>query len=263
MIVDGNAIAADILRTVSQKAAELSRPPVLAIVTSAPNFETRKYLELKRKKANEAGIRTNIIELDADVSTDDVLDCVHVAARHSDGLILQLPFPPQVDIMRVLVAIPPTYDVDALNPETTDVLSPVVGACKEILDRYGVEIAKKSVTILGRGRLVGTPAEAWFKKAGAHVTVVTKEAGDMAKETAGADIIVCGTGVPGVLKPDMVKEGVVILDAGTSEQGGMLRGDALSACAERASLFTPVPGGIGPVTVAVLFRNLLALAQIR
>lgn len=261
MNIDGNAIANDIFKDVAERVTQFGRAPVLTILTCTPNFETQKYLELKRRRATGVGIRTNIIELPADVSTDDVEDCIRAAVKNADGLILQLPFPKQVDIARVLGAIPTSLDVDALNPKTTAVLSPVVGACKEILARHSVTVKGKRTAIIGRGRLVGAPAERWFKQQGATVTVTTREEGNIADAIRDADIILCGAGSPGIVRPEMIKKGVVILDAGTSEEGGKLRGDVDPACAEKASLFTPVPGGIGPVTVAVLFRNLLILVR--
>jgi methylenetetrahydrofolate dehydrogenase (NADP+) / methenyltetrahydrofolate cyclohydrolase len=120
-------------------------------------------------------------------------------------------------------------------------------------------VFERHVVVVGSGKLVGLPASRWFMEQGSAVSVVTKDTADIAYYTKNADIIVLGAGVPRLLTPDMVKEGVVILDAGTSEDGGVLAGDADPACAEKASLFTPVPGGIGPITVAVLLRNLVEL----
>ncbi|MEX0930993.1 MAG: bifunctional 5,10-methylenetetrahydrofolate dehydrogenase/5,10-methenyltetrahydrofolate cyclohydrolase, partial [Candidatus Paceibacterota bacterium] len=111
------------------------------------------------------------------------------------------------------------------------------------------------------GRLVGKPVAKWFTEMGANVRVLTKESKDIAQYTKQADIIVCGAGASGFLKPDMIKEGVIILDAGTSEEGGVLRGDADPLCSEKAALMTPVPNGIGPVTIAMLLKNLVLLAE--
>ncbi|PIR84681.1 hypothetical protein COU16_01390 [Candidatus Kaiserbacteria bacterium CG10_big_fil_rev_8_21_14_0_10_47_16] len=182
------------------------------------------------------------------------------AVETADSVIVQLPFPSHIDIDGVLAAVPPSHDADALNPETTAVLSPVVAACKEILKRNEVAIAEKHVTIIGSGRLVGKPAAKWFADMGAAISVVTKDTADLPYYTMHADIIVSGAGVANLITPEMVPEGVIILDAGTSEDGGELRGDASPACSEKASLFTPVPGGIGPVTVALLLRNVVTLA---
>jgi methylenetetrahydrofolate dehydrogenase (NADP+)/methenyltetrahydrofolate cyclohydrolase len=263
MIIDGKKIAESIYTGLQLKVADLSRVPRLAVITCAPNFETQKYLALKEKKAHAVGIETRIIELTEENTTDDFMEAVKFAVSESDGVIVQLPLPSHIDTDAVLNAIPPSYDVDALNHLNTVMLSPVVGALYEILLLNDIDVREKYVTIIGSGRLVGLPASQWFTAAGAYVSVVTKDTVNISEYTKNADIVVCGAGVPDLLKPDMVKDGVIILDAGTSEDGGVLRGDADQSCAEKASLFTPVPGGIGPITIAILLRNVLDCARNR
>ena len=263
VIIDGKKIAESIYKELQVNVAGLSRAPRLAVITCAPNFETQKYLALKEAKAHDVGIETKIIELTEESATDDFLQAVKFAVSEADGVIVQLPLPTHVDTDAVLNAIPPSHDVDALNHSNTRVLSPVVGAFYEILLLNDIDVREKHVTIIGNGRLVGLPASQWFMSAGAHVSVVTKDTVNISEYTKNADIVVCGAGVPELLKPDMVKDGVIILDAGTSEDGGVLRGDADQACAEKASLFTPVPGGIGPITIAILLRNVVDCAQNR
>lgn len=260
MLVDGKAIAGSVYEKLGERVRSLGRAPVLAIVTCSPNFETKKYLALKEKKAREVGIDTKLIELPATSSTDDFMNAVSRAVPESDGIIVQLPIPPAVDSDAILHAIPVSHDVDGLNPDNGETLSPVVGAIAEILSAHDVPVFEKFVTIIGSGRLVGLPAYRWFLARGAHVSVVTKDTADIGYHTKTADIIVCGAGVPGLLTPDMVREGVIILDAGTSEEGGELKGDAHPACREKASLFTPVPGGIGPITIASLLKNVVDCA---
>jgi len=261
MIIDGKMFAEQILMRVQTRVKTLGHAPRLGIITCAPNFETQKYLALKQKKATAVGIETRLIELPADTNTDEVLSILHELTKQTDAIVVQLPLPSVIDAEQVIAAIPTSHDTDALNPDTTTVLSPVVGAIREILALHAINPKEKEVTVLGRGRLVGSPAQRWFEKAGAHVSLVTKDTADMTYYTRYADIIVSGAGVPGLLKPEMVKEGVIILDAGTSEEGGVLRGDADPRCAEKASLFTPVPGGIGPMTIAVLLSNVVDCAE--
>lgn len=260
MIVDGKKIAEKVYVRIHEHIRELGRVPVLAIITCAPNFETLKYLALKQKKAEAVGIETKVFELETTHTTHDFIAAVREAVALSDGIIVQLPLPKHIDVDLILKSIPSSHDVDALNQETDHVLSPVVGACVEILREHEVGIFDTFVTVIGSGRLVGIPAFRWFSEHGAHVSVVTKDTHDIQHYTKNADIIVCGAGVPGLLKPDMIKQGVVILDAGTSEEGGELRGDADAACAEKAALLTPVPGGIGPLTIATLLSNVVDCA---
>jgi len=260
MIVDGKKIAERMYARIRDEVLALGRSPHLTIITCAPNPETQRYLALKRRNAALINIETNIIELPPTASTDDIVKVIQDSLTATDGVILQLPLPLSIDVERVLRAIPSAYDVDALNPETTAVFSPVVGACIEILTTYNISVDGARAVVIGEGRLVGRPVAAWLKNAGARVTVVKKD-DDIADALKDAEIIVCGAGDPGIVTPEMIKDGVVILDAGASESGGMLRGDADPACGKKAKLFTPVPGGIGPVTVAYLYKNLLLLAR--
>jgi methylenetetrahydrofolate dehydrogenase (NADP+) / methenyltetrahydrofolate cyclohydrolase len=260
MIIDGRNIADNMLSVLKETIQREAITPKLFVFVCAPNFETKKYLALKEKRAQEVGIVVQIIELTPESVTEDFIGRIHASAQDSDGIIVQLPLPHTIDRDRVTAAIPQTHDVDALNPQTTSILSPVVGAIAEILRTHGVIPRGKRVTIIGKGSLVGLPAQRWFEGMGADVRMVTKDTEDVKEHTKDADIVVCGAGVPGLLKPDMVKDGVVILDAGTSEDGGELRGDADPQCAEKASLFTPVPGGIGPITIAMLLSNVVDCA---
>lgn len=263
MIVDGRKIAEAVFAKIRTDVLSLSRAPRLVVISCAPTPETERYLALKEKKAAEVGIVTEVLRFEATATTEEIVAASTAAQERADGIIVQLPLPTHIDTSRVLAAIPPAYDVDALNPHTTTLLSPVVGAIHEILVTHGITATEKNVTIIGSGKLVGLPAHAWFSAQEAQVSVVTKDTADIGYYTRPADIIVCGAGVPGLLTPDMVKEGVSILDAGTSEDGGVLRGDADPACAEKAALFTPVPGGIGPITIAILLRNVLDCATKR
>lgn len=261
MSIDGKAIANGIYDLLRETIRERTEVPRLGILTCAPNFETTKYLALKEKKAHEVGIEVEVVHVSAEVTTAEMLNELHVLVARSNGVIVQLPLPAHIDTVSVLNAIPSTHDVDALNPQTTGVVSPVVGAIAEIIKVHTVPIFEKHVVVVGSGRLVGIPASRWFMERGASVSIVTKDTADIAYYTRNADIIVSGAGVPGLITPDMISDGVVLLDAGTSEDGGMLRGDAHPDCAEKASLFTPVPGGIGPITIAVLLRNVVELSS--
>ena len=257
MIIDGKRIAEQVYEKTRARVEALGRAPILAIITCNPNFETLKYLALKQKKAALVGIETHVFELDVSNTTQDFVQAVREAVLMADSVIVQLPLPQTIDIEAVVRSIPSSHDVDALNPATLMPLSPVVGSIKEILSAHAIEIRERLVTVIGSGRLVGIPVYQWFTKEGAHVSVVTKDTSDLSHYTKNADIIVCGAGVPGLLTSDMIKEGVIILDAGTSEDEGKLKGDADPECAVKASLFTPVPGGIGPITIAILLANVV------
>lgn len=262
MIINGREIAEHVYTELRERVSLLSWSPHFTILTCAPHFETQKYMALKQKKATDVGIHVTVSELREHATTEDFLSAIREVSPETDSIIVQLPLPPHVDVERLLKAVPPTHDADALGT-SPHVFSPVVGACREILGRHGVSPHEKQVVVIGNGRLVGLPVSQWFMEQGAHVSVVTKDTKDISYYTRNADIIVCGAGVPGLLTPEMVKEGVVILDAGTTEDGGVLRGDADPDCVHKASLFTPVPGGIGPLTIAILLKNVVDLAEQR
>lgn len=262
MIVDGRAIAKDIYKEIETILLDEHVRPHLTVFTCAPNFETKKYLELKRKRAEKLGIGINVIEFPEYASTKNMRESILHSLMQTDGVVVQLPFPEHVVVDELLNEIPVSYDVDAVHYDATQshILPPVIGAIAEIAKRHDILFAAQHIVIVGYGKLVGVPATLWAQKQGARVTILTKESQDIEKIIASADVLILGAGSPGIVRPEMVREGVAIFDAGTSEEGGVLLGDANPACAKKASLFTPVPGGIGPITVALIFRNLLRLA---
>jgi methylenetetrahydrofolate dehydrogenase (NADP+)/methenyltetrahydrofolate cyclohydrolase len=263
MIVDGRAIARRIYTEIGNEVSHMRVKPHLTVFTCAPNFETQRYLALKRRKSQEVGIGMTAVEFPENITTEEVVSSLHSAIIQTDGIIVQLPFPAHIDIDAVLAAVPEGCDVDRVHYDGADelILPPVVGAISEIARQYEVVFAAQKVVIVGHGRLVGAPAATWCKKQGARVTVLTQESTDASAAIAEADILILGAGDPHMITPEMVRHGVLIFDAGTSELGGKLQGDAHPDCAQKAALFTPVPGGIGPITIAVLLRNLLALSR--
>lgn len=261
-IVDGKQIAAEIFEEVAKIVDTKGLSPRMAIITCAPNFETRKYLELKKRKAEEVGIALTIIEMPEDAKTADVICSVVSIKSQVNGIVVQLPLPPAIDREAVLESIPPELDPDCFTGgETTGLLPPVVGAIDEISKRYNLSWKDKKVVVFGHGRLVGMPAAQYAERKGANVVVLTEDSAEVTSSLEQADIIIAGAGQPHMITPDMVSEGVAIFDASTSEDGGELRGDVHPLVSEKAILFTPVPGGIGPITIAVLLRNLVTLVR--
>lgn len=263
MIVDGKQIAADIYSELDKELRSRTERPSLLVFVCDPNPETRKYLSLKQDRAMQLGIDVLVMEFDRDSSTTDFLEAMDTLLPRHSGLILQLPFPAGVDVDLLIEKIPPEKDIDVMRytGEGSQVLPPVVGAVVEISKRHNILIEDKKVAVVGQGKLVGKPAALWAATSGATVTVVDKNTAEAEVILKDADIIISGAGVPGLITPEKIKEGVVIFDAGTSEEGGVLKGDAEPACAQKCSLFTPVPGGIGPITIAVLLKNLVLLSR--
>ena len=262
MLIDGKAIAAEILDQVKADVETISRPVTMAAVTCAPNFETKKYLEMKKRRAEAAGVTLHIVELPADSTTEQVASTVYKYSQETDGVVVQLPLPEHVDKATVLKAVPIDKDPDvfAYGEKRDRVLPPVVGAIDEISKLHNVEWKNKRVVVLGQGTLVGKPAARYARKRGARVRVYEDGTLDQSSLKT-ADIIISGIGQPHFINPDMVQAGVILFDAGTSEDGGVLAGDVHPAVEEVASLLTPVPGGIGPITIAYLLKNVVQLAQ--
>ncbi len=269
MIVNGREIAEEIKKELREKIVELSAAskPRLALVIVGENPTIERFVSAKKKFAADIGVSVSEIRLPSAVSTESAILAVQRVAETAEGIVVQLPLPLSLNAEAVLNAIPAEADVDALSQESarqfeikSSVMPPVIGAIQEVLIRHSIFLGGKKVLVVGQGKLVGQPAAIWFKRQGTAVTVCDM-GDDLSALAQDADIIVLGAGVPGLLRPEMIKQGVIILDAGTSEEGGKVVGDADPACAEKAALFTPTPGGIGPITVAMLFKNLVDLGM--
>ena len=267
MTVDGRAIADEIKERLKKEVAE--RNLSLIVFVMSHDLAVQKFIEIKKKFAESIGVSVVVEELPDNISTEVLLNKVKEAAGEHNGIIVQLPLASHIDTDAVRNAIPVSHDVDVIadvsfaefQKGTSAILPPVVGAIAEIISRHNISVTGKNVVIVGRGPLVGRSAETWFQRKEARVHVLDKSTTNLEEETRKADILVLGAGLPGLITPEFVKSGAVIFDAGTSESGGKLTGDALPTCASKASLYTPVPGGIGPITVAMIFKNLLTLSQ--
>lgn len=266
IIIDGKALAEKRRREVWEERKNLADLS-LGVVIATTDKVTASYVGIKKKAAASLDISVTEYRLPETCSEEDIIAAIKKASIHN-GIILQLPIPRGLDVDRVKNAIPHMLDVDVMSDASfaelkrCDFLAtpPVPAAMRYVLQEYNVPLKDASVVIVGRGRLVGRPAEVMFKCLGAKPKVLVK-GDDVGFHTKKADIIVLGTGVSHLIKPDMIKEGAVILDAGASELGGKLVGDADPACAEKCSIFTPVPGGLGPIVVVEIFANLVALAR--
>lgn len=263
MIIDGKAIARVILEGTKKRAEALGREPIVRAIVMQPTAATESYLRIKTEKAREAGMYLELVRMENDATTEDIL--AKIALPGADALIVQLPLPQHIDTKRVLDAIPHELDADVLSSATYDrflhgevdvLVPPVAGAVAEILTHAGVEVAGTRAVVVGNGRLVGQPVRSWLMRNHAEVLVLTEDTFEERKNALKkADIVVTGAGKPRLITPDMLATGAVLIDAGTSESGGAIVGDFDPACAKNASVFTPVPGGVGPIAVAYLFKN--------
>lgn len=269
MTIDGRKITKELKEVLKKDIKKYRKELCISIFESDHTLAGEKFVNIKKKFADDIGVSFNKYEIPNSADTEFLKKMIEDVSYKSNGVIVQLPLHSHLDRDEVLNAIPYCLDIDVLSKEsfqkfkdgTLPILPPVVGAIKEVLDRCGVDVRKKKVVIIGKGMLVGAPAAIWFEREGANVEIVDSKTPNLEDKTYSADIIVSGAGKPHIIAPDMIKDGVVLLDAGTSEIHGKLTGDAHPSCAGKCSVFTPVSGGIGPITVAMLFRNLLTLAS--
>ncbi|MBU6214278.1 bifunctional 5,10-methylenetetrahydrofolate dehydrogenase/5,10-methenyltetrahydrofolate cyclohydrolase [Patescibacteria group bacterium] len=269
MIIDGRALARAVLERTKARVELLDHAPKVAALVANPTPATESYMSIKSNRAAEAGCALEVVRLGSDSTTDELIAVIK--ALTADAIIVQLPLPDSIDTHAVCDAIPVEKDTDVLSASARarnvdlrnpHVVPPVVGAVQEIFETYRVNAKGKKTVVVGAGYLVGAPVAAWLKEQGAEVVIVTRESGGLRSALAAADLIVSGAGSPRLITHGMIKDGVVLIDAGTSESGGAIVGDADPACAAKCSLFTPVPGGIGPVAVAKLFENAVTLVEL-
>ncbi len=266
MMVDGKKIRDEIKEELRAKAHGLS----LAIIWVGDDPVSAKYVEKKKKFGEEIGVRVEVFKYSSEIFTSELIEEIKTVAREHSGLIVQLPLPKQIDSIMALNSIPADKDVDLLSEYSykaflegqSKILPPVAGAVKEIFERSGFkDLRGMHAVVVGRGKLVGRPVAKWLASQGASVELLGRDTGDVEPFIKKADIIIAGAGVPGLIKPEMIKEGSVVVDAATSDVSGKIVGDVDHGVADKTKLFSPVPGGVGPITVAMLFKNLVILAN--
>ncbi|HXV13212.1 MAG TPA: bifunctional methylenetetrahydrofolate dehydrogenase/methenyltetrahydrofolate cyclohydrolase FolD [Candidatus Krumholzibacteria bacterium] len=286
-LLDGKACAAEIKREVATETARLARArkPVLALVRVGEDPASKVYVASKAKASEECGIESRNVHLPEDSSEARVLGVLSEfnEDRDVDGILLQLPLPRQVDADRAIASISPEKDVDGFHPESLGRLAagaPRFVPCtplgiRELLIRNQIATAGANVVVLGRSVIVGKPMALLLSLKGeggdATVTMCHSRSRDVAAHTRRADIVIAAMGVPRFLQGDMIKDGAVVVDVGinrvddpSSPKGYHLVGDVdFDAVAPRTSFITPVPGGVGPMTVAMLMANTLSAFRMR
>lgn len=246
----------------------------LAAVTIGENPALRKFVELKKKAAQEVGITLTSHVLPQDVSQEDA--CAFVAQLSANpaiqGIFIELPVPLHLDVQALLNEIVVNKDVDVLSQTQENqfysgrsiLLPPAVLALKMALEHEHVSWKGKKVAVFGQGRLIGMPISYWFKSQGVEVFRIDEYTSPPENYSRQADIIVSGVGKPGLVTSDLVQEGAVVIDFGYGRNGEAMVGDvAFPEVSQKASLITPVPGGMGPLVVVAVLKNLLELSLIK
>jgi len=271
-VVDGREIATAIRRDVRREVEVLTgtqgRPPGLAVILVGDDLASTTYVRNKGKACEEVGIKSVQIHRPATTSREELLDILHGLNKDEtvDGVLVQLPLPPHIEERSILEAVDPAKDVDGFHPSNLGglltghplfVASTPLGIM-EVLDRFQVAIEGKDAVVVGWSTIVGKPIAFLLLERRASVTVCQQWTRDLDQHTRQAEILVVAAGKPGLVRGDMVKEGAVVIDVGINRVAGKLVGDVdFPSVYPKASLITPVPGGVGPLTVAMLLKNTL------
>lgn len=263
MIVDGKKLAQEVIAELQGKATG----ETVCFVSFLHSPESKSFIRIKTKVAEQLGIKAETVFLDAENTEQAIQKLSEVTAKPYQGIVVQLPLPGSFDSQRVLDAVPLLPDIDVLSTEAKQLYAqgqlvrvpPVAWAVSHILHVNNIDLQQKNIVVLGKGKLVGEPVTAMLdrKKISYKAIDITTDEQEKRQLLLNADVIISGIGMAHYLKPEMIKDGVVLIDAGTSEDFGELKGDIDPACADKASFYTPVPGGVGPLTVVGLYKNLL------
>jgi methylenetetrahydrofolate dehydrogenase (NADP+)/methenyltetrahydrofolate cyclohydrolase len=279
-ILDGKQLAQQLRSELSEEVIEFIQnngvAPCLAAVLVGDNPASEVYVRNKRRACEAVGIESQLHRLPGDASSEDLLKLIAKLNKDGEvhGILVQLPLPPQIDKNRMLLAVSPAKDVDAFHPENVGRIvqgRPRFLPCtpqgvQQLLVRSGIETAGKHVVILGRSEIVGRPLSIMLSQMGkgadATVTVCHSRTHDLPSVTRLADILVVAIGKAKFVTAEMVKPGAVVVDVGINRTDDGVVGDVdFDAVAKVAGAITPVPGGVGPLTIAMLLRNTLAAAQ--
>lgn len=274
MIISGTQLAKELKDNVAQKVTEAvkeyGRPPHLVVILVGEDPASQSYVKGKGKDAVEVGFKSTTIRKPETISEDELISLIEElnADDEVDGILVQLPLPKHIDEDKVIETIDKSKDVDGFHPANVAALwqkRECIYPCTpkgiiKLLDKAGVEIEGKKAVVIGRSNIVGLPASKMLLDRNATVTIAHSRTKDLAKTAAEADILVVAIGKPRFVTADMVKPGAAVIDVGVNRdpETGKLCGDVdFDACVEKASVITPVPGGVGPMTRACLMENTL------
>jgi len=274
-IIDGKAISSDIKNEVKLEVEKLKAKgivPALAVILVGDNPASAVYVRNKKLACEYTGIRSESFELPAETSQEELLKLIQELNERKDinGILVQLPLPKHIDEEKILVSISPEKDVDGFHPYNVgamsigkDTLLPCTPAgVIQMLKRTGIEIQSKNCVVIGRSNIVGKPVAHLLLAENGTVTVCHSKTKNLEEVCRQADILVAAIGKPNFVKSSMIKEGAVIIDVGINRlENGKLCGDVdFEDCKERAYAITPVPGGVGPMTIAMLMKNCVKAA---
>jgi len=271
-IIDGRKIRDNILAEVKYGVGKLAFTPIFCDVLIGDDPVSIQYINMKAKVAESLGIHFHHAEFSKDISTDDLVKEIEKLnlIPNMCGLIVQLPLPPSLDKDKVLNAIATNIDVDCLGKNASEIFYngnisigfPTSLACMAIIDSLNIDLTGKKIVVFGQGMLVGRPVTYLLRSRGLDVSIINRKVENKDELIKNADILISATGQGKYITGAMIKDGSIIVDAGTSESTGGIVGDVdLDSVKGIAGFVSPVPGGVGPVTVAMLLKNVLTVAN--
>ena len=279
ILLDGKALSEKIKEEVRVEVAQLVEEkhitPGLAVILVGNDAASATYVASKAKSCKNAGIYSVVHEMPDSITQEELLETIERMNENPklDGILVQLPLPKHIDTTVVLEAINPLKDVDGFHPynvgrmvSNLDSFLPATPfGVMRMFQEYGIELSGKNVCVIGSSDIVGKPMAALLTNAKATVTVCNSRTKDLSSHTKAADIVVIAVGVPHLLKADMLKDGTVVIDVGINRlDTGKLTGDAdFEDCKSKCTHITPVPGGVGPMTIAMLLKNTIKAAKLR
>ncbi|MFA7659006.1 MAG: tetrahydrofolate dehydrogenase/cyclohydrolase catalytic domain-containing protein [Candidatus Gastranaerophilaceae bacterium] len=273
-ILDGKKLSAKILDDLSEKIAKLDRKPHLAVILVGENPASELYVGLKEKAAEKIGIKSTVLNYPQNTDEKTILDKLQElnSDKSVDAILVQLPLPKQINEQKVIQAISPKKDADGITPENIGKISigvePYAYPCTPkgiftLLDEYKVNLEGEHAVIVGRSNIVGKPAAQMALNRNATVTICHSHTKKLSDITKTADILISAVGKNKFIKKDMIKNNSVIVDVGTSKINGKTFGDVdFENISKLVSHITPVPGGVGPMTIASLMQNVLELSKL-
>lgn len=264
-IVEGKKIASLIKENLIKVIKEQNLQKSLAIFYVGNNPIIDNFIHLKKKFGEDIGVRVRVFRYEETISTPKLIKEIKDISKDFDGVIVQLPLPAHIDKKKVLNSVPKEKDIDVLSEKKYKKFTmgdfsffpPVAGAVFEILNFYKVSLDHKKIVVVGDGLLVGQPVFDWLRASGFSPKMVSEKTRNKEEWYKKADVIITGVGKPNIIKKSFLKKNVILIDAGSSSEDGQIMGDIAKDCKDKASLFSTVPGGVGPITVAILFRNIL------
>lgn len=271
MLIDGKILAEGVLKNLQVRVQNLSFQPRLIDVVVESDPVQMQYARSKKKAAESIGVHCQIHPLPEAITSEglrEILQKMNVA--QINGLLVQLPLPYYIDVAHVLDVINPSIDVDCLTSFCKAsfykgdpiFVPPTAQGVLYMLESLGISLASKNILVLGQGELVGKPTAQVLRNKGLIVETADKYTPDIQDKIKQADVLIAATGQPGLITGDICKPGSIIIDAGTSEQAGEVVGDVeVETVREVASFLSPVPGGLGPLTVAMLLQNVIVSAE--